>query len=119
MHFLHLFGGDPFLGRIDLEQPEQCQVVRRCVESATRFWFKCVRRHCLVLPISDGHVAACKIETARSHVQWIQQFISHEFWERALTGSVTSPTENAQEKIRCIKMPPRRGPPPGLPLSML
>src|SRR6266404_9624641 len=94
MHFLHQFGRNQFLGRVDLEQPEQCQVMRRCVESTTRFWLKCVGRNCFTRLVSDGYIATRKIEAARSHLKTIKHLVSHKFSEWTFSGSFNHFTEN-------------------------
>src|SRR4051794_28134548 len=78
--------------------------MRRCVESATGFGFKGVGRNCFTCLISDGHVATCRIEAARSHVQRIEQFVSHEISEWTLTDSFNNLTENSEGEIRIYKV---------------
>ena len=88
MHFLHLLGGNQFLVGIELEQAKQRQVMRGCVESATRFGFKAMRRSGFAIGIPGGYVLTSEVEAARRHVQGIEQARSHEFREWTLAGAL-------------------------------
>jgi len=74
--------------------------MRRCVESTTCFWFKCVGRNCFTCLVSDGYIATCKIEAARSHLKTIKHLASHKFLEWTLSGSFNHLTENPVGEIR-------------------